>query len=219
MSDVYAPFVTIPAGRPELQTFARAINAQSIPIQVKISAELRPLGNCYWNVAAVVDSDGGAAEFGWLFTWVPDVLIEAMHHCVWRTPSGRLIDVTERYPPNTTWTHSTFLGDNSIPVELTRLPYVQSHHHIISDIGPVRDFVEIYRRKNSWERQYSDLLWECGYRCENQFATAAGEKPEPANLYLSPAHQISYSQITAELSRVTDDLGAAILSLREANRK
>lgn len=52
---------------------------------------------CYANVAARVEAEGGSAVYGWqLWEW-PHVLVEAEFHAVWRSPSGEFQDVTPRH--------------------------------------------------------------------------------------------------------------------------
>jgi hypothetical protein len=64
---------------------------QRVPIQPTAGAERRL---CYVNVREQVKVQGGEAVFGWGVTYFPRVLIECIHHSIWRAPGGNLIDVT-----------------------------------------------------------------------------------------------------------------------------
>ena len=48
---------------------------------------------CFGNVIEKVNRDGGLAQYGWYFAVMPGIL-SALHHAVWRSPDGRLADVT-----------------------------------------------------------------------------------------------------------------------------
>jgi hypothetical protein len=49
---------------------------------------------CYVNVREQVQAFGGEAVFGWAVTYFPRILIECIHHAVWRSSEGKLIDIT-----------------------------------------------------------------------------------------------------------------------------
>ncbi len=50
--------------------------------------------NCFTNVDAVVEQQGGERIDGWLIWEWRGILLEAIFHAVWRDPEGSLIDVT-----------------------------------------------------------------------------------------------------------------------------
>lgn len=76
-----------------------------------------PQGLCYWNVAAIVREHGGEMVLGWQYVWLPRRLIVAMHHAVWRRPTGSLLDVTQKDsgPQNST---TSFCEDDTDSVDL-----------------------------------------------------------------------------------------------------
>lgn len=50
--------------------------------------------DCFNNVDRMVKRDGGSCCYGWNIAEIPNVMIEAEFHAVWRSPSGDLIDVS-----------------------------------------------------------------------------------------------------------------------------
>lgn len=99
-------------------------NPNDSPVNVKRTAKPRALGNCYWNVAQVVEESGGEVVLGWAFLMWPKYYFEAMHHAVWRNRDGRLIELTEKYPTDPVHGHTVFLPDASIDVSFDRLPHI-----------------------------------------------------------------------------------------------
>ncbi|SKA35075.1 hypothetical protein [Consotaella salsifontis] len=57
-----------------------------------------PFGKCYSNVQSVVARKGGSPVTGWQILLWPSILIQAVHHCVWRRPDGSLLDISGKYP-------------------------------------------------------------------------------------------------------------------------
>lgn len=51
-------------------------------------------GQCYTNVRNTVSRHGGEAVLCYVFSWWPGLFIEALHHAIWKSPSGDLIDIT-----------------------------------------------------------------------------------------------------------------------------
>lgn len=62
---------------------------------VEIGGEARE-DNCFYNVRSLVERAGGSLCLGWCIWLWPKVFIEGEHHCIWRDPSGRLVDVTPK---------------------------------------------------------------------------------------------------------------------------
>jgi hypothetical protein len=80
---------------PAIVHLARKLGAghpQYVPVQPSPVALLQ---NCYLNVDAYVRANGGEPVEGWL-VWeeTKQRWLHAIHHCVWRGPTGRLIDIT-----------------------------------------------------------------------------------------------------------------------------
>jgi len=84
-----------------VKTFCADVAAGMRPVYVPVQVEpdAQPL-ECYGNVASLVSRAGGEAVHGWAIWTIPQILIEAEHHAVWRSPSGTLIDPTPHDPPS-----------------------------------------------------------------------------------------------------------------------
>ena len=68
-------------------------------VSVAVEPESKALANrCFRNVADKVREDGGTSQFGWMFFHHPigdsAGLVIALHHAVWRSANGKLIDIT-----------------------------------------------------------------------------------------------------------------------------
>jgi hypothetical protein len=91
--------MTPPAKSPQFSRntlkLARQINAsrelEVIPVEPGINC--LP-DNSFDNVREVVRRRGGSMQYGWSLREKPDVFVEGEFYCVWRSPDGRLIDVT-----------------------------------------------------------------------------------------------------------------------------
>jgi len=62
-------------------------------VHVKPDARAKLL-DCHPNVAAKVKRDGGRHVFGWQISVAPHIFLEAQFHSVWKSPAGRLVDIT-----------------------------------------------------------------------------------------------------------------------------
>jgi hypothetical protein len=51
---------------------------------------------CFFNVRDQVAREGGESVLGWTIWEWPSTLIEAEFHAVWRSPTGRLLDLTPK---------------------------------------------------------------------------------------------------------------------------
>ncbi len=80
---------------PSIRELAKELGTgEPVWVSVKPFAYAQP-GRCYPNVAAYVEAFGGEAREGWL-VWEDDCgrWLKAIHHAVWRSPDGRLLDIT-----------------------------------------------------------------------------------------------------------------------------
>lgn len=69
---------------------------KAIFLTVQPYKEAIPL-ECYKNVDAYVELNGGTSQLGWrIWEWT-GVLIEAESHCVWKSPEGQLVDISPIY--------------------------------------------------------------------------------------------------------------------------
>ena len=87
------PLETLP--RQQFQSFG-VESALALKLTVIPQRDFCPRGLCYWNVAAMVREHGGGMVLGWQCLWWPSRLIIAMHHAVWRRPTGALLDITQK---------------------------------------------------------------------------------------------------------------------------
>lgn len=78
-----------------VRKFCRQIAPGEEPLTLRIRAESgsQPL-NCFHEVQARVERDGGSMCLGWAIWEWPDVFIEAEHHAVYRDNEGTLTDLT-----------------------------------------------------------------------------------------------------------------------------
>ena len=119
---VYPLEIPVPLSHHRLAEFCSRIRSDGSPIAVPLSAELLPIDNCYWNVAAVVESLGGEIAFGWMIKYWPGLYLTAVHHAVWKSDQGLLVDVTHRQP--TFEGPTTFVLDSNQVFDLTFPPNV-----------------------------------------------------------------------------------------------
>lgn len=66
------------------------------------------VNECFPNVQAKLERDGGQMLCGWQVWEWPHVLVEAEFHAVWKSPAGALVDIT---PKTQNETHILFVPD------------------------------------------------------------------------------------------------------------
>lgn len=92
---------------------------------------------CTDNVARVIKEFGGEAVNGWrLWEPLPDLMIEAEFHVVWRRPEGSLLDVSPHFPG---FTETVFLPDPGLEYEGRQIP--NERVPLVKDTL-VREFIE-----------------------------------------------------------------------------
>lgn len=83
-----------------LLRFCRSVVPDTSPVFVAVRTEKTAEQNeCFENVRLHVEAQGGEAVHGWAIWEWPKVYFEAEFHCVWKSPSGDLIDITPNVPP------------------------------------------------------------------------------------------------------------------------
>ena len=145
-----------------LQDFCTTISSGS-PIAVRHEPETwARTGYCFANVKRKIEECGGEGQFGWQFMQMPvgtspGVLI-AVHHEVWKSPEGDLIDIT----PCVKRTLRSETGVFFLPDDTATLPKPPgyevgisrpSRFHPLATTAKVKKMVEAARLN---ERQY----WE-----------------------------------------------------------
>ena len=146
----------------ELHDFCKSISGGS-PMSVLHQPEAWARTNyCFVNVKRKIEECGGDGQFGWQFMQVPvgttPGFLTAVHHEVWKSPEGDLIDITPCV--ETTLRSETgvlFLADDTatLPRPLGYEVGISrpSKFHALAGTSKVRKIVEAARLK---ERQY----WE-----------------------------------------------------------
>ncbi|MFX2484988.1 hypothetical protein V6294_22645 [Serratia marcescens] len=178
---------TVAIDDPDLLKICKTINPKYKPLSIKMIDNPRPIGNCYWNAWAQAQEKGGKVVYGWLFNEWPQLYITAMHHAVWQSESGELFDVSEKYDTDPIRTRSTFLPDDTVKIDLQRLPMVTSRIIARAKLHPVLDHVVrqlsmAYQMRNSFEQRSADIIYDSGYRCEDQFKKATTKDFEPTKI-------------------------------------
>lgn len=79
--------------------FCKSITPYALPEYVVLRPEkgCKP-NNCYDNVMQKVETCGGRRQLGWRIQVIPDpfpkFMIEAVHHAIWISETGKKIDIT-----------------------------------------------------------------------------------------------------------------------------
>lgn len=193
------------------------LNPTAKPISIPIIDKPRPIGNCYWNAWAQVQEHGGKIVYGWLFTEWPNVFITAMHHAVWQNKHGEIFDVSAKYDSDVIKDRTTFLPDDSIQIDLQKLPNICSHIVAMDNLSPrvshcFFSMKKAYEMRNIFERRNSDILYKTGYRCEEQFEKAitgkTSNKPIP-NVDIADQEDFQFS---SNMKNIYNDAYAVSLS-------
>ncbi len=138
---------------------------------------IAPAGACYWNVDEVVRRSGGSLAYGWMITWLPDTLITAMHHAVYVTPDGTMIDITDVDPggglPSRGTT--TFVVDNQYGMDRVR-PVPIPQRLISLTVDPaVERMIAAYKRNASINHEMVLEVIRAGW----SWSLMAGWQPPP----------------------------------------
>jgi len=81
----------------DVRRLCRRIGQVSEPVFVEVGHPVDSrLNDCFMDVRMQVDDHGGSIQHGWTIWEWPGVFSEAEFHAVWRTPEGRLLDVTKK---------------------------------------------------------------------------------------------------------------------------
>jgi hypothetical protein len=86
--------------RPHLEAFARTISREPLGLALHRPQAWATPTRCFENAVRQAKQKGGPALFGWMFHYrvVEDIpgpgYLIAVHHAVWHSPTGQLVDVT-----------------------------------------------------------------------------------------------------------------------------
>lgn len=124
------------------------------PSQVPVFLTLQPnpkaiLSECFANVQEHIKENGGSIQLGWVIWETPGIMLEGMFHAVWRSPEGKLVDVTPQmdgerqllFLPDSAATIHKESGDH---VAILRMPLVDDpllHEYI--RLGDSKDALKV----------------------------------------------------------------------------
>lgn len=140
---------TFPLSHPRRQLVERSLGVG--PFVRISSAPSAPMGYCYWNVQKQVERFGGEAIYGWLILQWPKLYVEALHHAIWKSPSGDLIDITDKYPTDGR-PFSVFAADDSADISLDAPVFVPTRHFKLSARTEVAALLDVMRRQLDHKR-------------------------------------------------------------------
>lgn len=146
------PQQTIPTDHPAKSHVLAQVGADDWLI-VGRRGELDPR-QCYQNVYRLVTQRGGEVVLGWMVDLVPGVYIELMHHAIWRTPGGELLDVTAPQDGERDKNGPiVFIPDDSVQINFDRpIPTNNKYVTLIKD-PDLREYLRMYRVSiESWRR-------------------------------------------------------------------
>ncbi len=142
MATLSLPMETFPLGAPLATDFLnRHFPGREVLKVPRIGNA--PAGGCYGNVYMVVQQRGGAAQDGWVLCWWKGHLVEALHHAVWKTPNGDLIDVTAPAYEGMVESFVYFIPDDSKGRGASLEPGIASVFHQLDRSDGVSDFVAL----------------------------------------------------------------------------
>lgn len=84
----------------------------SAPRRVEVAPAIgASTDHCYINVEQQLERFGGLGVYGWKIIDFPRLFLQAIHHAVWQSKSGQLVDVT---PEIRNWREVVFAPDETI---------------------------------------------------------------------------------------------------------
>ncbi len=122
----------------EIATFVESLVPGQGPSIIRVEPDpgARRL-SCWQNVSAVCRDRGGRPVKGWRIWWIPDILIEAQAHVVWRSPDGLLVDLTPNDDGELT---CVFVPDPQM-IEQPGVDFVASQFHNIRGELCVEEYI------------------------------------------------------------------------------
>ncbi|HFP9398639.1 TPA: hypothetical protein ACT16L_000910 [Klebsiella michiganensis] len=212
MSAIFPVCEQVEPNDPNVIAFINKIKkGAKVFIPEKISNPM-PLGNCYWNANVAAKLKNGKILTGWSITLWPGSHLTAMHHAVFLGQDGKPYDVTESLPREKTNTPDLFVVDNSITINLDKLPFITSKFHEISDNPLTKKYISAYLSLNKIEKMKSDALYNAGFRCEQQKAIAMGKKYQ-GNI-ISESELNTIKALEELLNKASLNLGRAMIDLK-----
>lgn len=212
MSTVFPVCEQADPNDPNVIAFVNKIKKGAAPvIPTKISNPM-PLGNCYWNANVFAKQNNGKMVTGWSITVWPGSHISAMHHAVLLGQDGKLYDVTEALPKKDAHLADLFIDDDSIEINLDKIPAISSLFYEINDNPFTKKYINAYNTLNKIEKLKSDAFYNAGIRCEQQKAIAMGMKCQ-GNI-ISESELASFNTIEGLFNQASINLGKAMIDLK-----
>lgn len=149
---------------------------------------LHPFGQCYGNAAEQVRLHGGRTVHGWQVMIWPKLYVEAIHHAVWESPEGKLVDVTAK-PPTDRRSYTTFAPDDTIDIDPMYPTFIPPKRLALRDEPELTRLFELLSRQLDQQRELVATMiaagakWTrrglaCDRRLEAQFRGEMAEARE-----------------------------------------
>jgi hypothetical protein len=127
---------------PGVRSFARDVSGGADPCYVPLQVVSGAVpADCFNNVRRQIEREGGGIQLGWAIWMIPQVMIEAEHHAVWRSPTGKLVDVSVFHRP---MKRTLFVLDSRFAEDGTPLDNVRK---ALVDHPLVHEFIDRGRRR------------------------------------------------------------------------
>jgi len=119
-----------------------------IPVRPNPDSEVN---ECFFNVRAKVEKDGGGIQFGWTIWEWTNIMIEAVFHAVWISRKDEQIDITPK-PKNVRWV--LFLPDNTHAYDYNRGYYrIDNVRRPLSNSPLVAEFIATFEQIFEFEEK------------------------------------------------------------------
>lgn len=108
-----------------------------------IPEQYSTFNNCFPNVKKMVEKKGGIQIYGWsIWKWT-NIFIEAEAHSVWKSPEGKLIDITPHIGGED---RILFLEDNSLIYDGN---LIRSRRKPLTSSPLVKEYIDLAIRKEN----------------------------------------------------------------------
>ncbi|WP_188612768.1 hypothetical protein [Chelatococcus reniformis] len=147
---VALPALDLPLDHEKANEASACIGHREMLIVERIEAGLPD--RSYHNVNDMIAAHGGELVAGWMLEYVPNVLIRAARHAVWRDQDGVLFDVTPvRRPADQT--RSTFAPDEETLLDYIASLPVEDRYVVLARDADVRSVAVQYKRNIAAQRK------------------------------------------------------------------
>lgn len=137
---------------PEIVGLCHHVAPGAVPVFVPVKPDpTAEISECFFNVRAKVERDGGQLLNGWAVHEWPRVFIEAEHHAVW-SMAGELLDVTPHVPPVS---QVLFLPDGGAEFDYAGLKPRWNIRRPLSSESCVREYVAVADELDRFNERHS----------------------------------------------------------------